>query len=429
MEYTVDEKNRIIETNKQEFGSNYFKMKWLNYYKCLEAIEERDNLLKEIIELGAKSGYNETKFDVTNISQGCKYCAEGIWSCLFINNICNASCYYCPTAQKTEGIPGTNSLDFSSPSKYAEYVKRFNFKGVSLSGGEPFLTFDKTLQYIEEIRKQSGGSVYIWLYTNGKLATKEKLSALKNAGINEIRFDIGAAEYSLDKVSLAPGIIDNVTIEIPSAPSNYKILESKLREIKNIGVNFLNLHQLRATPYNVEKLIDKGYTFIHGPKVTVFESELNALRLVEYSIKSGINLPVNYCSSIYKSLFQLTGSRRRHSKEVMEFCEEITKSGYLRKVFNGKTAVTFNMLNEELINDDNCYIMYFNSFIAKDPADEKGYKISKFQASEKIALTQSNFKVIKSIINGEIKLKDQLTDDELKVYNMEMLPDGLTEYF
>jgi hypothetical protein len=176
-------------------------------------------------------------------------------------------------------------------------------------------------------------------------------------------------------------------------------------------------------------LIAKGYTFIHGTKVTVFESELNALKLIEYSIKSGINLPINYCSSIYKSLFQLTGSRRRHSKEVMESCEEITKSGYIRKIFSGETPIPLTGLTEKSLNENNCRLMYFNSFIAKDSNDEKGYKISKFQASEKINLTQDNFNNIKSIINGEIKLKDQLSDDELKVYNMEMQPDGLTEYF
>jgi len=46
---------------------------------------------------------------------------------------------------------------------------------VSISGGEPLLTFDRTLRYIAAVRRCSGSAVHIWMYTNGTLATAERL--------------------------------------------------------------------------------------------------------------------------------------------------------------------------------------------------------------------------------------------------------------
>ena len=56
------------------------------------------------------------------------------------------------------------------------------------------------------------------MYTNGILADVSKFRKLAAAGLNEIRFDIGATTYGLDKVKLAKGILPNVTIEIPAVP-------------------------------------------------------------------------------------------------------------------------------------------------------------------------------------------------------------------
>ncbi len=79
----------------------------------------------------------------------------------------------------------------------------FGFKGISISGGEPLLTFERSLHYIEAARRELGEALHIWLYTNGTLVILDQLGKLRNAGLNEIRFDICTVNYNLTRVRMA----------------------------------------------------------------------------------------------------------------------------------------------------------------------------------------------------------------------------------
>lgn len=63
------------------------------------------------------------------------------------------------------------------------------------------------------------------MYTNGYLIDKNKLITLKEAGLNEMRFNIAARHYDLKAVKMAADIIDTVTVEIPAVPEDYEILK------------------------------------------------------------------------------------------------------------------------------------------------------------------------------------------------------------
>ena len=177
-------------------------------------------------------------------------CGQGTWSCLFIGSLCTANCFYCPQDRKNkkDQPPTESGLMFDNPDDYVDYLEKFKFKGVGFSGGEPLLKYKKILTYIKKIRERLGKGIYIWLYTNGDLVDKNKLNALKEAGLNEIRFDIAARNYDLKAVKMASAIIDRVTVEIPAIPEDYEILKKCLPRMKAIGVAHLNLHQLFANP-------------------------------------------------------------------------------------------------------------------------------------------------------------------------------------
>jgi pyruvate formate-lyase activating enzyme-like uncharacterized protein len=149
-------------------------------------------------------------------------------------------------------------------------------------------------------------------------------------GLNEIRFDLGAVRYHLKKLRLAVNCIPTVTVEIPAVPEDEELLKQKLVEMAGAGVNHLNLHQMRLTPYNFGPLTERNYTFLHGEKVTVLESELCALRTVRFGLEHGIPLPVNYCSFPYKRRFQHAAARRRAALTVRISSEVVTEAGYLR---------------------------------------------------------------------------------------------------
>ena len=320
-----------IENNRQEYGEAYDTLTFV----IAEQAGEAEKIREEFIDALAGHvtwGFNRTKLNCQNLSNGCRLCGEGTWSCLFINGICNARCFYCPTEQLSKSEPMTNGIHFGTPRDYVDYIRHFKFRGVSISGGEPLLTFDRTFRYISEIKKAFGDNIYLWLYTNGILADQENLTRLKAAGLDEIRFDLSACRYQLDKVKIAVDIIPVVTVEIPAIPEDEVLLKTVIEKIQHLGVSHLNLHQLRCTPYNRKNLVQRGYTFLHGPKVTVLESELCSLRTIRFVHENNIELPINYCSYAYKQRYQGAGLRRRLSTFYLKPYESITETGMIRRL-------------------------------------------------------------------------------------------------
>jgi pyruvate formate-lyase activating enzyme-like uncharacterized protein len=321
----------LIDLNRREYGDRYAALSFPSDSAAGSALARRNDLLADLSGRATFSA-NASKLDSQKLSPGCRACLEGNWSCLFITGNCNCRCFYCPTAQDVGGAPGTNNLDFPKVDDYVDYLARFGFSGASISGGEPLLVLEKSLKYLRAIRRRLGDGIHLWLYTNGTLLTADIAKRLRDAGLDEIRVDIGATGYSLDQVKLAVGIIPHVTVEIPAIPEEAARMQQKLLEMADCGVNYLNLHQLRLTNHNYLHLAGRGYTFLHGESVTVLESELTALELLRSSLDQQLALGVNYCSFVYKNRFQGAAGRRRAGAQIAKNHENVTAAGYLRSL-------------------------------------------------------------------------------------------------
>lgn len=341
------QKNQIA-ANRKEYGIYYDQLKKSSYYRLMEADEERSRLISEI---EGKVGYlcNGTKPFAHAVSPGCRLCGEGHWSCLFVNNLCNCKCFYCPTPQVDTSIPETQGITFDNPEDYIGYIKKFRFKGVGLSGGEPLLTFGTTINFLSKLKKELGDSVYVWMYTNGTLLDKEKAIKLAEVGLDEIRFDLTATEYNTKKLKLALGKIPNVTVEIPAIPEDIAQLKNMVIELDSLGVNYLNLHQMRLTPHNFKNLFNRNYTFLHGQKVTVLESELTALKIINFVFQHGLKLAVNYCSFHYKSHYQKVAFRKKAAAFVFNGQEEINQNGFIRILRLQGISMPLEALKKQLI--------------------------------------------------------------------------------
>lgn len=322
--------DRILEANAREYGPLFNYINWVGKDQARAAMGQRSELLRTP---GLSVSCRGTKIHHGPLSPGCKQCAAMSWSCLFISGRCNGRCFYCPTPQNTDDPPMSASVPFTQARDYANYVRFFGYGGASISGGEPFLEFEKSLEYVRNLRLTCGPDLHIWIYTNGTLVTEDTLRRLTDAGLDEIRFDIGATEYDLRHVRRAQGIVPTVTVEIPSVPEEHARLKGLLPELTATGVSHLNLHQLRLTPHNARHLLERDYTYIHGPKVTVLESELCALDLVAYGARSKLPLAINYCSFVYKYRFQAAASRKRFGAWAIEVDEELTENGHIRTIF------------------------------------------------------------------------------------------------
>ncbi|WP_159521201.1 radical SAM protein [Sunxiuqinia indica] len=461
-------KERLLLKNQEEYQVKYNYLKFPSPEEAATATQERQAILSAI-ESRVKWGFHNSKVDVSKLSKGCQLCGEGQWSCLFINNLCNGKCFYCPTQQSDMGQPETNTLLFVDPKTYVDYVRQFGFKGVSISGGEPLISFEKSLSFVKAVKEAFADEVYVWLYTNGILLTPEKVEALKNAGLNEIRFDIGATDYKTDQLKLAVGQIPVVTVEIPAVPQEEELLKEKIRELKDLGVNHLNFHQMRLTPYNFNKLIEHDYTYNHGEKVTVMDSELTALRLIQFALDQSIDLPINYCSFVYKNRHQKSANRQKHASIVKYSWEEITENGFIRNLFvkvkaddhhsiqrqferelaEGKMAFSaaINRLDfhvEQLPEIKRLNLPLFveyhvsqifpqatglNDFETIYLNEEQEVVVERRPAALPVELTAERLEVVEQLLNGKIGYDEPDDASVQQIMTFELIPEGLAEYY
>jgi pyruvate formate-lyase activating enzyme-like uncharacterized protein len=316
--------------NEREYGEDYGRLRWLDGRSATEAEGRRLEAI-DALGQGVEWACDGTKPHYGPLSPGCARCVAGTWSCLFVNGVCNARCFFCPTRQHERGEPTTGQLEFTDPGDYVDYLERFGFDGASLSGGEPFLTLERTVTFLRAIRERFGSGVYLWLYTNGMLATDEALQAVADAGLDEIRFNLHANDYRLEPVASAATRIPTVTIETPAVPEDEARMRDLLPVLADLGVAHVNLHDVRVTPHNVQHVVERGYTCLHGPKVRVLESELTALRLLGEASRQQLALAVQYCCFPYKNPYQTRASRRRWAPFVMRAPETLTDTGAIRR--------------------------------------------------------------------------------------------------
>ncbi|MCY1722393.1 radical SAM protein [Prolixibacteraceae bacterium Z1-6] len=406
--------NSLVNANRDKFRE-YHELKWLNSFNAKEFQKIRDKYTQSLSE---SSIFKNTKPYHYQLSRGCKLCGMGVWSCLFITGKCNAKCFYCPTAQTTDDLPTTQGLSFPTAEAYAEYINYFKFKGVSFSGGEPLLFFDRTLNFLKQIRKKCDPDIYIWMYTNGILGDEQKFKKLAKAGLNEVRFDIGATGFSLDKVKTATGIIPIVTIEIPAVHEETEKLKLLLPEMVKLGVNNINLHQLRLTKYNAHQLIKRKYTFIHAEQPIVLESELAALELITYAKKHHINIGINYCSFHFKNRFQKVGYRKMVNNRLARPEEIISSKGYIEE-FNTDSIAFKNISLKDTPPNSNDY--------AELKLKHKTYFLLKETVLKKTALDTDEKSRVNSLL---LKEPDEIPSDPLlfDIWQCKYIEKGLREY-
>jgi pyruvate formate-lyase activating enzyme-like uncharacterized protein len=433
MRMTDERRREAVEKARKAYGQGYCRLRFPGAVEAEAATRKRAALLvrisdrAELATLPARLCLG-TKVASGALSPGCEICVAGTWSCLFINERCNKCCFYCPAPQERTGVPMTNSVPFPKAAEYAEYLAAFGFRGASISGGEPLLTAERTLSYIRTVKRRFGGGMHIWLYNNGTLLSADLVARLRDAGLDEIRFNIYATRYRLDRVRLAAGAIECVTVEIPAIPEDLEMLKGKLAEIEDAGVRFLNLHQLRLTPYNFPKLVERPYTFLHGDQVTVLESELAALGLIEYALDAGIELPINYCSSVYKNRFQRAAARRRSAAAVKRGNEEVTRAGFIRAMRDRPEQMGLSLAYHEP-----CIlptVTYRNTFVEIPLGRGRKIAVERSPACPELVLSQREAaEFSRAVLAGEAPVEDACGESLRRALEFELIEPGLHEYF
>lgn len=244
------------------------------------------------------------------LSRGCYACKTGSWICIYIGVNCNLKCVSCPQisrhGEKEFIWANGGNDDIHSLEDLKRVISRNKrITGISFSGGEPFLYLDKVVEWLDFINENYADlNLYKWIYTNGTKVTKESCLLLKEKGINEIRFDLAATNYNekiIEKIKYCKSIFDKICVEVPVEPWKTDKLISILPELNEIGLDYLNLHELAICEDNRSRLIDGGYIdsrliYNSGDK-HYLPSIIDAYKIIDFIENNNLDIIYNDCSA------------------------------------------------------------------------------------------------------------------------------------
>ena len=271
----------------------------------IEAAEEARvaELQAQIPGLKSLNGRTFYVGDDARFPKGCRSCLLGTGlSAVRRTNRCNLNCRFCydygemdlqpPVGEGYWEIGGTRlreedlDLLFSIGNKPT---------GVAYVYLEPFMEIEK---YYGIIRRFHEAGVYQHLYTHGTLATEENLRALGEAGLDELRFNLGAsgcADSVIEAIGIAKRHIPAVGVETPMTPELYEAFLSKKDAILATGLDFMNCAELHLNPNNLENYQGEDmYVYRQGYLSPIFSHELT-LKLMRRAAEEGWPIAVHDC--------------------------------------------------------------------------------------------------------------------------------------
>jgi len=263
------------------------------------------------------------------LPKGCAYCVKGQKLVLFITGLCPNKCFYCPVSEQKSGkdVIYANEWKITSPKDIIKEAELTDAKGAGITGGDPLVKLDRTIQYIRLLKKKFGRKFHIHLYTPLNLVTEAKLKRLHQAGLDEIRFHpMLDKPEEWKKIEFAKKFDWDVGVEIPVIPGKKKETIKLIDFIKD-KVDFLNLNELEISDTNVNKLVERGFKPKNKISYGVKGSEKLAKELLNYLKKS--KLSIHYCTTKTKDKAQLANRIKRRALNVALKTDFITKEGTL----------------------------------------------------------------------------------------------------
>lgn len=255
---------------------------------------------------------------------------KGCISCLFGDGLggirkthrCNLLCkfcYYHDNIDNQEEIPD-GMWEIGETLYYEEDLDLLlsiqkKPSGVAYVYLEPFLEIEK---YYNIINKLNKAGIYQHMYTNGSLCTRENLQKLGEAGLNELRFNLGAVNCS-DKViefmKIAKEYIPMVGIETPMTPEFYEQFQSKKEQILATGIDFINCAELHFGEDNINNYVgEKMYMARRGYISPLWSREIT-LKLMKQCAEEKWGIVVHDCSNHTKYARELN----KNSKQGQPF--------------------------------------------------------------------------------------------------------------
>ena len=236
---------------------------------------------------------------------GCRSCLLGTGlSAVRKTNRCNAACPFCYDYGQLSAIPpigeglweigGTRYREEDLPLLFSLQKKPTGIAYVYL---EPFMEIEK---YYSVIRRFHEAGVHQHMYTNGISATEENLKALGEAGLDELRFNLGASGCSdrvIEAMAIAKQYIPQVGIETPMTREFADQFAKKKQKILSTGIDFMNCAELHLNENNLPNYWGENMYFCRmGYLSPVFSRDIS-LQMLKSAAEESWPIAVHDCSN------------------------------------------------------------------------------------------------------------------------------------
>lgn len=240
--------------------------------------------------------------------RGCKSCLFGSGlSAVRKTNRCNADCRFCYNFGELDDIPpiGEGLWEIGGTRFYEEDLDLLlstNQKptGIAYVYLEPFMEIEKYYKVVETF---SQAGIHQHLYTNGLGATEERLKRLGQAGLPELRFNLGASHCAnavIKSMAMAKKYIPKVGIETPMTPDFYEEFQAKKEEILATGIDFMNCAELHLNENNIHNYAGEPMVSTRLGYISPIFSRRITLKLMKQSVEENWGIVLHDCSNMTK---------------------------------------------------------------------------------------------------------------------------------
>jgi pyruvate formate-lyase activating enzyme-like uncharacterized protein len=293
-------------SEEEEITTKHEEIIYATFAQIEAAIDNRNDMLRSEIR-SLKTLENRTFFvgNENKFSKGCRSCLLGTGlGAIRKTNKCNIECKFCYNYGQLENIPpvGEGMWEIGGTKFYEKDIDLLlsihqKPTGVAYVYLEPFMEIEK---YYSVIKKFRAAGIYQHLYTNGTLATEETLKALGEAGLDEIRFNLGAvncADKVIENIRIAKKYIKNVGVETPMTPEFFEGFFKKKQAILETKLDFINCAELHLNENNIDNYYGENmYIARHGYISPIWSRELT-LKFMKIADDENWDLAVHDCSN------------------------------------------------------------------------------------------------------------------------------------
>lgn len=273
------------------------------------------SLIADLVKGGIRGSVERRTLYTKRLPPGCRGCLGGKGTNAFVTGLCTRDCFFCFNQKPRVDQLVVHGIPLAEPEEAPYIVRRYGLSSVGVSGGEPTLRPERLLRLVRAL-KAMPFKVRADLYTNGDCLDDPLLGRLKEAGLDALRFNVVARNFDLAPVGRALKLFPETAVEIPVDPEQMAELKEMVLRLDEMGVPFLNIHELFVCRENAVRVAARGHASggQEAPGLLwepVAGGDRAALELLLFGLREAKSLSVYYCSTRTQEDISARGLRRR----------------------------------------------------------------------------------------------------------------------